>query len=120
MAGKNGTSPLPSMKALNVSVWFVEIGTVALGPGTVGLIQCTVAGSGLQIERTTGRLTQPVSTVATMRPAPPTLTMATEKTPTPAVPTMTAMPSLVGVAASATMSGPAPADAEKSRVFTPK
>ena len=54
-----------------------------------------------------------------MLPLAPTFTVATAKAPVPFVPGIFTMPSLVVVAANATMSGTGVAEAESSNVFSP-
>src|SRR5262249_60979811 len=64
----------------------------------------------------TGNATSPVSAVAVIVPAAPTLIVATANAPAPA--TLTT-PSFAIVAASATMSGTGVGDAENNSVFSP-
>ena len=67
----------------------------------------------------TGSVALPVSAVAVMLPVTPTFTVATAKAPVPFAPGIFTMPSLVSVAAKATMSGTGVTDAESSQVFSP-
>ena len=67
----------------------------------------------------TGNDALPVSADAVMFPLAPTFTVATAKAPMPFVPRMFTMPSLVVVAANATMSGTGVAEAESSKRVQP-
>ena len=67
----------------------------------------------------TGKAALPVSADAVMLPLTPTFTVATAKAPVPVAPGIFTMPSLVSVAAKATMSGTGVADAENKSVFRP-
>jgi hypothetical protein len=67
----------------------------------------------------TGKEVLPVSADAVMVPVAPTFTVATAKAPVPFVPGMFAIPSLVSVAANATMSGTGLEEAERTSVFSP-
>ena len=67
----------------------------------------------------TGSVALPVSADAVIVPVAPTFTVATAKAPVPFGPEMFTMPSLVSVAAKATMSGTGVADAESKSVFSP-
>src|SRR5262245_34669255 len=67
----------------------------------------------------TGNVNPPVSVDAVIVPSAPTFTVATARAPVPFVPRMFTMPSLVAVAAKATMSGTGVADAENKSVFRP-
>lgn len=60
-----------------------------------------------------------MSADAVMFPLAPTFAVATAKAPVPFVPGIFAMPSLVDVAANATMSGTGVAEAERSTVLSP-
>ena len=61
-----------------------------------------------------------MSADAVILPLAPTFTVATTNTPVPVLPGIFAIPSLVRVAASATMSGTGVAEAENSKVFNPE
>src|SRR5262245_56523784 len=67
----------------------------------------------------TGRFTPSVSAVTVMLLLAATLTVATANAALPFGPGMFAMPSLVGVAAKATMSGTSTDEAVRSSVLTP-
>src|SRR4030095_12811699 len=67
----------------------------------------------------TGNEELPVSADTVMVPAAPTFTVATAKAPVPFVPGMFAIPSLVSVAANATMSGNGVEEAERRSVCSP-
>ena len=67
-----------------------------------------------------GSVALPVFAVAVIVELAPTLTVATAKAAVPVDPGMWRMPSLLAVAASATMSGTGVADADSSRVLTPE
>ena len=67
----------------------------------------------------TGNVVLPVSAEAVMVPPAPTFTVATENIPVPVVPGIFVMPSLLIVAAKATMSGVEVDEAENKSVFTP-
>src|SRR5262245_7406773 len=82
-------------------------------------MHCPVAGLVSHKKTFTGKDALPVSADAVMLALAPTLTVATEKAPVPSVPGMFAMPSLVTVAAKATMSGTGVAEAENKSVFRP-
>ena len=71
------------------------------------------------MKRLIGNVAVPVSAVAVMLPLAPTFTVATANTPVPLVPGIFTIPSFVGVAASATMSGVGVAEAENSKVLIP-
>src|SRR6266536_1312053 len=68
----------------------------------------------------TGIVALPVSADAVILPLAPTFTVATEKAPVPFCPGMFTIPSLVVVAANATISGVGVADAENKSVFSPE
>jgi hypothetical protein len=78
-----------------------------------------VAGLVWQIERASGKLAAPVLAVAVIAAVAPTFTVATANAFAPELPGMWRMPSLVAVAASATMSGTGVAEAESNSVFRP-
>jgi hypothetical protein len=61
-----------------------------------------------------------VFAVAVIVPLAPTFTVATANTPVPVVPGILTMPSLVGVAARATISGIGVGAAERRRVLSPE
>ena len=61
-----------------------------------------------------------MSADAVILPLAPTFTVATANTPMPVLPGIFTIPSLLGVAANATMSGIGVADAENSKVFNPE
>src|SRR4029434_10422233 len=67
----------------------------------------------------TGSVALPVSADAVIFPLAPTFTVATANAPVPVVPGTFTMPSLVVVAAKATMSGTGVEDPESSNVFSP-
>ena len=67
----------------------------------------------------TGSVALPVSADAVIFPLAPTFTVATAKAPVPVVPGTFTMPSLVVVAAKATMSGTGVEEAESKSVFSP-
>ena len=67
----------------------------------------------------TGNVVLLVSADAVIVPVAPTFTVATAKAALPLVPGMFTMPSLVVVAAKATMSGIGVAEAESKSVFSP-
>src|SRR5262245_65959933 len=87
-----------------VGVWLASICAVAVAAGTGGLMHRLWA-SVWHTVRTTGMLAPPVSAAAVMIPPVPTLAAAVVKKPVPVGPGMFAMPSFVGVAARAVMSG---------------
>src|SRR4029453_432491 len=67
----------------------------------------------------TGSVALPVSAEAVILPLAPTFTVATANAPVPFIPEIFTIPSLVVVAAKATMSGTGVDDAENKRVFSP-
>src|SRR5689334_5679161 len=67
----------------------------------------------------TGNVAAPVSAEAVIWPSTPTLTVATANTPVPVLPGTLTMPSLLMVAASATISGTGEVEADSSSVFSP-
>src|SRR5215475_8585770 len=71
------------------------------------------------MKRNTGRFTPPVSAVTVILLLAPTLTVATANAALPFGPGMFTMPSLVGVAASATISGTSTDEAVSRSVLTP-
>ena len=79
-----------------------------------------VVGLVSQSARLTGRLIPPVSAEAVMVSLAPTFTVATANTPVPVVPGIFTIPSLVKVAARATMSGIGLAEAESRSVLRPE
>lgn len=80
--------------------------------------QAPVAGLVSQMDSTSGRLVDGTAD-AVMVPVAPTFTVATAKAFTPLVPGKSTMPSPLGVAASATISGTGVAEADSNSVFTP-
>src|SRR6266536_423967 len=68
----------------------------------------------------TGSVALPVSADAVIVPPAPTFTVATAKAPVPLVPGISTMPSLLDVAARATMSDTGVDSAEKRRVLIPE
>src|SRR5262245_54424598 len=116
-AGSNGTVPSPATNRPKVGVAPALIVTVTVGLGSAR--HAPVPGSVSQIVRAIGSAVTPVSAAAVMIPLAPTFTVATAKTPVPLVPAIFTMPSLFGVAASATMSGTGVEDAERITVSRP-
>lgn len=90
---------------------------VTLGP--MAEMHCPVAGLVSHKKTLSGKEALPVSADAVMVPFTPTFTVATAKAPVPFVPGIFTMPSLVAVAAKATISGTGVADAENKSVFKP-
>src|SRR5262245_28712376 len=82
-------------------------------------MHCPVAGLVWHREILTGTNTFPVSADAVIFPLSPTFIVATAKAPTPFVPEMFAIPSFLGVATKATMSGTGAAEAESRSVLSP-
>src|SRR5262245_45533661 len=66
-----------------------------------------------------GRVADPVSAVTVIAPLAPTFTVATANTPAPFGPGMFTMPSPLGVATRATISGVGVVDADRRRVLSP-
>ena len=87
--------------------------------GPIAEMQVPVAGFVSHRKMLIGNAAAPVSAEAVIAAVAPTFTVATEKAPVPFVPGIFTMPSLVVVAAKATMSGTGVADAESSNVFSP-
>src|SRR5262245_11739720 len=111
-------TPVPATNTLNVGVALAATDVVTLADG--GARQAPVAGTVSQTKRLTGTGTLPVSATTVTVPAAPTLTVATANAPVPVRPGMFTMPFCLGVAASATMSGPGFVDAESRNVLTPE
>src|SRR5262249_36399605 len=111
------TEPAPVTKTANVGVALASICVVTEGPGAA--LHCPVAGTVSQTLILTGKLAPPVSAEAVMEAPSPTLTVATAKNPVPVLPGMLPMPSLLTVAASATMSGTGVGAPEISSVLMP-
>ena len=116
-AGSKGTLPLPCTKIPKVGVALALICVITLGP--IAEIHAPVPGFVSHSKRFTGNVAAPVSAEAVIVAVAPTFTVATEKAPVPLVPGMVTMPSLVVVAARATMSAIGVAEAESSKVFSP-
>ena len=100
-----------------VGVALALICVVTLGP--MADMHCPVVGLVSHKRMFTGKAAIPVSADAVMLPLAPTFTVATANAPVPVVPGMLTMPSLVSVAAKATMSGTGVADAENKSVLRP-
>ena len=81
--------------------------------------QAPVPGFVSQINNAKGNVASPVSAVTEISPLAPTFTVATAKALAPKGPGSLTIPSPVGVAASATMSGTGTFDADSSSVFRP-
>jgi hypothetical protein len=81
--------------------------------------QVPVTGLVSQIKIFTGIFAPPVSADAVMVALAPTFTVATAKAPAPPAPGTFKTPSLLVVAAKATMSGTGELEAEKSKVLSP-
>lgn len=88
-------------------------------PGCVGLMQAAVTGSVSHSKSCSGNVAPPVSARTVMTSSKPTLTEAIEKAAMPLAVGIDRMPSLVDVAASATISGVGVVDAERSSVLIP-
>src|SRR5262245_11030423 len=116
-AGSNGTLPLLCTKIANVGVAPALIVVDTLGP--IPEMHCPVAGFVSHRKMLTGRIAAPVSADAVMVALAPTFTVATAKAPTPLAPGMFKMPSLLVVAANATMSGRGEFEAAKNKVLSP-
>jgi hypothetical protein len=71
------------------------------------------------MDRSIGRFAPPVSAETVIGPLAPTFTVATAKTPVPFDPGMFTMPSPLGVATRATISGVGVVDADSRRVLSP-
>jgi hypothetical protein len=110
-------APRPRRNTPKVGVLPASIGVVTLLVGAARHIP--VAGTVSQMDRTTGSVTPPVLAEAVIVPRVPTFTVATANTPVPAGPAMLTTPSLLTVAASATMSGMGEAAAEKNSLLSP-
>lgn len=95
------------------------IGIVTLRAGTSGLTHAAVMGFVWHIPRTSGRVAAPVSTEAVIDAPAPTLDVATTNPTVPFTPGTCAIPSPLGVAPSAMMSGTGVLDADSSRVLSP-
>src|SRR5262245_5093902 len=79
-----------------------------------------VSGRGMPgVKPNAVRLDDPVSVDAVISPPAPTFTVATANTPVPFAPGIFTMPSPLGVAARATMSGVGVVDADSSSVLRP-
>ncbi len=109
--------PVPSTKTPKVGLSSAPIVVVTLSAGDDK--QVSVTGSISQIEIPTGRFTPPVSAEAVIVPPMPRFSVATEKTPVPLAPGIFTIPSLVKVAATATISGVGVSEAENKSVLTP-
>lgn len=116
-AGSNGTLPLPWTKIPNVGVALALIAVVTVGP--IAEMHCPVAGLVSHREMFTGNVALPVSADAVIVPVTPRFTVATANAPIPFIPGTFTMPSFVGVAAKAIMSGTGVAVAERSNVLIP-
>ena len=117
VAGRNGTPATAATKMPKVGVAPPVITVAALGPAAVR--HCPVVGLVWQIEIARGKLAGPVSAAAVIIALAPKFTVATAKALDPELPGMCRMPSLLAVAASATMSGTGVAEADSSKVLTP-
>ena len=126
LAGSKGIGPPAVTNRPKVGVSPALNCVVTLGP--IAELQAPVAGLVWQSEMVTGIAVCPVSAEAAIIPPAPTLTVATAKTPASAALAERAttgfgtftMPSLLSVAASATMSGTGVIDPESSSVLTPE
>lgn len=117
LAGSNGTVPVPVTKIENVGVAPALIVVVTLLTGADR--HAPVTGSVSQMDKSTGKVTLPVSGVAVILSWLPTFTVATAKALAPELPASFTIPSPVGVNARATISGTGVSDADKRSEFTP-
>jgi len=117
VAGSKETFPVPSTKTPKVGASLASIVVVTLSADDNK--QVSVIGSISQIEIPTGRFTPPVSAEAVIVPPTPMFSVATEKTPVPFAPGIFTIPSVVRVAAIATISGVGVSEAENQSVLTP-
>ena len=101
-----------------VGVALALICVVTLAP--MAEIQAPVTGFVSHRKMLTGNAAAPVSADAVIVAVAPTFTVATAKAPVPFVPGIFTMPSLVVVAAKATISGTGVVDAESKSVFNPE
>ena len=106
---------MANTEKVGVALAAMVVSTVGVG----GAKHCPSVGLVSQINSDSGGLADPVSTVATTVAALPTFTEATAKAPEPVLPGRLRMPSLVGVAPRATISGTAVVEADRSKVLTP-
>ena len=116
VAGSNGTVPVPvtNTEYVGVAPPATELVTLLVGTDR----QAPVVGLVSQTDITSGKVTG-VLADAVIVAVLPTFTVATEKAFEPLVPDKLTMPSPVGVAASATISGTGEAEADSSSVFKP-
>lgn len=117
VAGSGGKSPPPLTKMLNVGVAPAVTGEVTLGAG--GDRQAPVPGFVSQMNREMGSVALPVPTVTVISPLPPIFTAVIANALAPEAPGSLTIPSPLGVAANATMSGTGASDVDKSSVFRP-
>ena len=116
-AGSNGTAPVPVTKIENVGVAPAVIEVVTLAAGADR--HAPVTGLLSQIDSARGKIAVPVSADAVIESWLPTLTVATAKAFAPELPGKSTMPSPVGVAARATISGTGVLEADSNSVFKP-
>lgn len=115
-AGSKGMTPSVDAKTENVGVAPESICVLTDEDG--GDLHCALAGFVSQMERVNGRFTIPVSACAVIVALAPTFDVAIENAAAPLT-GIFKMPSLLGVAANAIISGTGVDEAINSRVLTP-